>query len=429
MPSVGEILFAVGEIARGTLVESAWYPGGGETSNFPPGSPVTQTFDAGNGIAATLGTAIYGIAATLGTAIQEEGFNIPSILSGLGKGVLSPGEQASEVSTTTWYPGVGSFLFPEESGVTSSFYPADSVTVPGNKTEAAFKPVGEVGGVLAAMLAGKLVPGVLSGTSKAPLLADETGLIKSLTTTGYPTYATTSWRVSSSADTLLAELTMGYGGLSGTSLTAGVPGAAIDYAWLGGKTLTALGAPETVIPLGSGLRTVEIVGFEGTRNFSAEMMIPEELGLAAGHVAYRFGDDIWGFHPAFSETEPVSQLSANLRNNVTYPGLVKDDRDFFEAALGANRNVVEAPVLIREGQFYEVTDWLVANEKNPMPDILYSFPAPTTPEWNRSIFNCVTFFCEFNLPILTRNGQIRDAIPALLKRPGVKPVVLPPEKP
>jgi hypothetical protein len=65
-----------------------------------------------------------------------------------------------------------------------------------------------------------------------------------------------------------------------------------------------------------------------------------------------------------------------------------------------------------------------------MSDVLYSFPAPTAPGWNKSIFNCVTFFCKFEkMPILTRNGQIRDAIPALLKRPGVKPVVLPPEKP
>jgi hypothetical protein len=72
----------------------------------------------------------------------------------------------------------------------------------------------------------------------------------------------------------------------------------------------------------------------------------------------------------------------------------------------------------------------LANAEKSMTDILYSFPAPKALEWNKSIFNCVTFFCKFEkMPILTRNGRIRDAIPALLEMPGAKPVVLPPQKP
>jgi hypothetical protein len=220
-----------------------------------------------------------------------------------------------------------------------------------------------------------------------------------------------------------------YNGLSGTAFEAVSLGASVDYAWLAGGGLAGLGGSPTGITLGSGLKQAWIVGFEGAGGVRRATTF-DELGRAAGHIAYKFGtgkNDIFGFHPyvgteSYIETELVAQMRQDLWNNVPYPGKVESDYKLFEKAWEAGRTVIEAPIFVPEQTFYSTWDWLVANKGTPLTDTWYSFPNLNSSKWGFDTFNCVTYFCGHGLHILTPSGQVRDAaIPALLKIPGVKP--------
>ena len=150
--------------------------------------------------------------------------------------------------------------------------------------------------VLAAtLLVGSLVgPKLWGGRAAVPeansvppsVLSGETGLIGSLTTTGFPAYATTPWRVGETG-TLLSELA-GYGG--GTVPYVAV-GAAVDYAWLAGQSLAGLGGSQAVITLGSGLRLGEAANALDWSRISSRTG-----GNAAEHVTIN--------HSALSLTKP-----------------------------------------------------------------------------------------------------------------------------
>jgi hypothetical protein len=112
-------------------------------------------------------------------------------------------------------------------------------------------------------------------------------------------------------------------------------------------------------------------------------------------------------------------LGKNLKAGVTYPGVIKNDKDFFGLAYESGFSVIEAPVLLPEESFYAIRDWYIAN-KNPMETIRYGFPR-NADDWNVCLFNCATFPSYRGIPIPETTGNLRDYFPALEKMPGAKP--------
>jgi hypothetical protein len=175
-----------------------------------------------------------------------------------------------EILTAAWLPGVEPFNFPTGSPVSSSFYlDPGSVTVPQDVFEAAGKPAGELLGVIAAAVAARYAdplfleatPATGLGAGKAPLStgSPKTGDFPSyayaaeytpsgwaatgLTTSGFPSYASTSWRLGSpgSVASVVAEVTSYGGGALPAYVATGFSlGGASGVAY--GLNSTALGA-------------------------------------------------------------------------------------------------------------------------------------------------------------------------------------------
>jgi filamentous hemagglutinin len=106
----------------------------------------------------------------------------------------------------------------------------------------------------------------------------------------------------------------------------------------------------------------------------------------------------------------------------TYPGELRNDSSLFAFAANKDRTVIQAPVLVTEGQFDYLRTWYTSNLDTPL-SVQYGFPGRgvSVPGWNECVFNCATFPSYLGLPIPEYGGQLRNYIPALEKMPGVKP--------
>jgi hypothetical protein len=256
------------------------------------------------------------------------------------------------------------------------------------------------------------------------------------TTTGYPSYTVPSW-TGTSVDGVVASVVPGYGGaaLPYTS----VAGAPFGYAWLSGQELAGLGAsPTTVFPLGSELRQVWIVGYRGTVDFDSMKMWPSDIkpgdasnlaGVITGHIGVSpdGGVTIIGFHPQIPPSMSVAELVNSIKGipdgqggitRATYPGILRNDSPQFAFAANDGRTVIQAPVLVAEGQFDYLRTWYTSNLDTPL-SVQYGFPG--NPGWNTCVFNCATFPSYLGLTIPEYSGNLRNYIPALEKIPGVKP--------
>jgi hypothetical protein len=221
----------------------------------------------------------------------------------------------------------------------------------------------------------------------------------------------------------VASVVPGYGGaaLPYTS----VVGAPFDYAWLSGQGLAGLGASPSVT-LGSGLRQVEIVGYRGTGGFGSlnAASSSTDAGMVTGHIGVSFdgGTTIYGFHPDKPPSMSIADLINNIKGSegvegVTYPGILRNDNPQFTFAASNGRTVIQAPVLVAEGQFDYLRTWYTSNLETPL-SVQYGFPGK--PGWNTCVFNCATFPSYLGMPIPEYGGQLRNYIPALEKIPGVE---------
>jgi hypothetical protein len=228
-------------------------------------------------------------------------------------------------------------------------------------------------------------------------------------------YGMAGWSV----ETLIAEMA-GYRG----ALPASVAGTTFDYAWLSGQTLSGLGASQTVIPLGSGLRTVEVVGFKGVREDGgikgAAKKSSIDVGLATGHFGLDFGDGvIRGWHPSRINGEELPAMITEIKAGQSRPGRILVDDKLFEAAYEKNMPVLEAPVLMPEGQFLQVKEWYITNTGKPSATIQYAFPN-TAPGWGVCTFNCVTYPRYHGILVPERfTGQVKNDIQVLENMLGV----------
>jgi hypothetical protein len=189
-----------------------------------------------------------------------------------------------------------------------------------------------------------------------------------------------------------------------------------------------LGGSPAGVTLGSGLKQAWIVGYKGGGGVG-NAGNSTKLGLSTGHFGIKFDNPefIPGYHPNPTGVD-ISKLGTDLKAGNAYPGWLKDDYELFKAAYGKESiTVIEAPVLMPEGQFYTLRDWYTANIKTPL-DIQYSFPPRNeivAPDWGLTRFNCVTLICDYHgvVPPGTFTGKVSLDIPTLLTIPGAKPWV------
>jgi hypothetical protein len=224
-----------------------------------------------------------------------------------------------------------------------------------------------------------------------------------------------------STEAVVAEVATSYGGTALPLPYTSVAGATLDYAWLSGQTLTGWGASQTAIPLGAGLRQVKVVGFKGTGGIeeaAGEGSIA--VGLATGHFGLDFGDGvILGWHPSPVGGEKLPAMITKIKAGESRPGWIMVDKDLFEAAYKKNMTVLEAPVLMPEGQFLQVKEWYIANIEKPSATIQYAFPN-AAPGWGVCTFNCVTYPRHHDILVPERfTGQVKNDIKVLENMLGV----------
>jgi hypothetical protein len=151
------------------------------------------------------------------------------------------------------------------------------------------------------------------------------------------------------------------------------------------------------------------------------------VSLATGHFGLDFGDGvIYGWHPYRLSGEEIPAMMADIMASGSRFGSIQNDNRLFEAAYAdKDITVIEASVLMPEGQFYQVKDFYTTNVDKASQTIKYAFPpmvGSNVSGWGVCTFNCVTYPRYHGVPIPEGfTGQVKHDIEILKTMPGAKP--------
>ncbi|WP_444942008.1 RHS repeat-associated core domain-containing protein [Microbulbifer sp. ZKSA004] len=175
---------------------------------------------------------------------------------------------------------------------------------------------------------------------------------------------------------------------------------------------------------------IQIYAFRGggplaKKNFVENPDPQRRPEVYTGHVGISIdgGKTIYGFGPNVPSGMTKQEAINSLLNGDLYPGIIHEDTLLFrEAARGdydqlctRNIDVYRLDVLV-EGCVKDKVSKAIKAGLDGTPEQIYGFPKEGVP--NR--FNCATYFGSCDVPLPEETGQVREFIPAMIKKGAVK---------
>ena len=164
-----------------------------------------------------------------------------------------------------------------------------------------------------------------------------------------------------------------------------------------------------------------LLGFQGATRAGYRRFRDAEPLLLTGHVGVSLdgGQTIYGFSPDAPGLSPDATIDA-LAAGRCFPGIVRDDRPFFErAAAAAAAGYTRTPVYLWVQEVPQDT-WTAAagrlqtaHENDPPANPRYCWPAIPA-----SGYNCATWPLTLGVAIPEPSGRLARYIPALRQVAG-----------